>query len=69
MRVLSQPMANQMPSNRGEEARTAETALVARCVAGEADAFKEIYDRHATRLYNLARRMMGSADEAEDQLQ
>jgi RNA polymerase sigma-70 factor (ECF subfamily) len=62
-------MANQMPSNRGEEARTTEIALVARCVAGEADAFKEIYDRHATRLYNLARRMMGSTDDAEDLLQ
>ncbi len=69
MRVLSQPMANQTPSNRGEEARTADIALVARCVAGESDAFREIYDRHATRLYNLARRMMGSTAEAEDVVQ
>ncbi len=69
MRVLSQPMANQMPSNRGEEGRTTEIALVARCVAGETEAFKEIYDRHATRLYNLACRMMGSTAEAEDAVQ
>jgi RNA polymerase sigma-70 factor (ECF subfamily) len=62
-------MPNELPSNRSEEARTAESALVARCVAGETEAFKEIYDRHATRLYNLAYRMMGSAAGAEDLLQ
>ena len=58
-----------MPSNRGEDVRSADAALVARCVAGEADAFKELYDAHATRLYNLAYRMADTAGEAEDLLQ
>jgi RNA polymerase sigma-70 factor (ECF subfamily) len=58
-----------MPSNRSEDSRSAEATLVARCVAGEAEAFKELYDAHATRLYNLAYRMAGTAVEAEDLLQ
>jgi RNA polymerase sigma-70 factor (ECF subfamily) len=47
----------------------AESRLVARCLAGEADAFKEMYDSHATRLYNLACRITGSTADAEDVLQ
>ena len=62
-------MATGMPSNRSEDSRSAEATLVARCVAGEAEAFKELYDAHATRLYNLAYRMAGTAVEAEDLLQ
>lgn len=62
-------MPNQIPSNPGGDVRSAEARLVARCIAGEADAFKEIYDSHATRLYNLACRMIGSTTEAEDLLQ
>jgi len=58
-----------MPSNGNEGARGADTRLAARCLAGEADAFKEVYDAHATRLYNLACRMIGSPAEAEDLLQ
>jgi RNA polymerase sigma-70 factor (ECF subfamily) len=58
-----------MPSNRSEDSRSADSTLVARCVAGEAGAFKELYDAHATRLYNLAYRMAGTAVEAEDLLQ
>jgi RNA polymerase sigma-70 factor (ECF subfamily) len=52
-----------------EGSRTSDSTLVRRCVAGEAEAFKELYDAHATRLYNLAYRMAGSATEAEDLLQ
>jgi len=58
-----------MPSNPGEDVRSADSTLVARCVAGEADAFKELYDAHATRLYNLAYRMADKTAEAEDLLQ
>ncbi len=58
-----------MPSNPGGNARSADLELAGRCVAGDADAFKELYDAHATRLYNLAYRMVGAAAEAEDLLQ
>jgi RNA polymerase sigma-70 factor (ECF subfamily) len=51
------------------EPRAAEAALVTRCLAGETDAFKAIYDAHATRLYNLAYRMCGTTGEAEELLQ
>lgn len=61
-------MTTRMPSN-SQEGRVAEASLVERCRAGEADAFKELYDAHATRLYNLAYRMSGTAAEAEDLLQ
>ena len=49
--------------------RTADLELAARCRAGDADAFEELYRQHARRLYGLVLRMVGSADEAEDLLQ
>ncbi len=62
-------MPKETPSNGTEGVRGDESRLVARCLAGEADAFREMYDGHATRLYNLASRMVGSPTEAEDLLQ
>ncbi len=67
--MAAQPLPTVFPSNRVEDSRAADSNLVARCAAGEPDAFKELYDAHATRLYNLAYRMAGSAAEAEDLLQ
>jgi RNA polymerase sigma-70 factor (ECF subfamily) len=49
--------------------RTADLELAARCRAGDADAFEELYRQHARRLFSLVVRMVGSADEAEDLLQ
>jgi RNA polymerase sigma-70 factor (ECF subfamily) len=43
--------------------------LVARCRAGDMDAFETIYRQHAPRLYSLAARMSGSAADGEDLLQ
>ncbi len=43
--------------------------LVARCQAGEIDAFETLYRQHAARIFSLASRMAGSADEGEDLLQ
>jgi RNA polymerase sigma-70 factor (ECF subfamily) len=43
--------------------------LVARCRAGDSDAFEALYREHSPRLYALARRMTGSAHESEDLLQ
>ena len=48
---------------------TADLELAARCRAGDADAFEEFYRRHAGRLFSLAFRMTGSAEDAEDLLQ
>jgi RNA polymerase sigma-70 factor, ECF subfamily len=47
----------------------ADADLVERCRAGDMDAFERLYREHAPRLYSLARRMSGSADEADDLLQ
>lgn len=43
--------------------------LVARCRAGDMDAFETIYRQHAPRIYSLAARMSGSAADGEDLLQ
>jgi RNA polymerase sigma-70 factor (ECF subfamily) len=43
--------------------------LVARCKAGDSDAFEALYREHSPRLYALARRMTGSPHEGEDLLQ
>ena len=43
--------------------------LVARCRAGDMDAFETLYNQHSARIYSLASRMAGSPDEGEDLLQ
>ena len=49
--------------------RTADLELAARCRAGDAGAFEELYRQHARRLFSLVVRMIGSVDDAEDLLQ
>ena len=49
--------------------RTADLELAARCRAGDADAFEELYRQHARRLFGLVVRMIGSAADAEDLVQ
>ena len=49
--------------------RTADLELAARCRAGDAGAFEELYRQHARRLFSLVVRMVGSVDDAEDLLQ
>jgi RNA polymerase sigma-70 factor (ECF subfamily) len=49
--------------------RSADLELAKRCRNGDAGAFEELYRNHAGRLYGLAFRMAGSAQEAEDLLQ
>ena len=44
-------------------------SLVARCQAGDVDAFAELYARHSARLFSLAARMAGSPENGEDLLQ
>lgn len=43
--------------------------LVACAPPGDVDAFEELYRRHASRIYALARRMSGSPEAGEDLLQ
>jgi RNA polymerase sigma-70 factor, ECF subfamily len=57
------------PSKPVEDGRPADAELVARCRAGDPDAFRDIYQRHATRLYNVAWRMSGSPADAEELVQ
>jgi len=43
--------------------------LVARCQAGDVEAFEALYRQHAARIYTLACRMAGSPEDGEDLLQ
>lgn len=49
--------------------RRADLELAGRVRSGDAAAFEELYAQHATRLYNLASRMAGSSQDADDFLQ
>jgi RNA polymerase sigma-70 factor, ECF subfamily len=47
----------------------ADVRLAARCRTGDLAAFEELYRVHSTRLYAVAYRMLGHAEDAEDMLQ
>ena len=57
------------PSKPTGEVRSADLDLAGRIRAGDGRAFEELYQQHASRLYNLAYRMTGGPTEAEDLLQ
>ncbi len=74
IRVMPASARRQRPgppisSNLVGHVRTTEASLLARCQQGDVAAFEELYRQHATRLYSLAYRMVGSTSEAEDLLQ
>jgi DNA-directed RNA polymerase specialized sigma24 family protein len=52
------------PDLAAEEAR-----LAKRAVAGDGDAFAELYGRYEKRAYNLCLRILGSEDDAADATQ
>lgn len=59
-----------MPSSKPSgEVRSADLELAGRIRAGDGGAFEELYQQHASRLYNLAYRMAGGPAEADDLLQ
>ena len=58
-----------MSSKPAGDSRSADLALATRIRSGDAAAFETLYRQHATRLYNLAGRMLGSSQEADDMLQ
>ncbi len=53
----------------GQELATDEAGLAQRAVAGDGDAFAELYTRYEKRTYNLCLRIVGSEDEAADATQ
>jgi RNA polymerase sigma-70 factor, ECF subfamily len=58
-----------VPFPSKEPSGTRDADLVARCRAGDVDAFETIYNQHAARIYTLACRMAGSPQDGEDLLQ
>jgi len=66
--AAGQPAEAEFPSNRTGDV-TADLELARRCRDGDTGAFEALYRQHAGRLYNLAVRMSGSVQEAEDLLQ
>lgn len=46
-----------------------DAAAIARAVAGEQDGFRELVDRHSRAVYQLAYRITGRAEDAEDVVQ
>jgi RNA polymerase sigma-70 factor, ECF subfamily len=57
------------PSNPTGDVKSADLDLVGRIRSGDGAAFETLYRQHATRLYNLASRMMGAHGDADDLLQ
>jgi RNA polymerase sigma-70 factor (ECF subfamily) len=56
-------------SNLTGDVKSADLDLVGRIRSGDGAAFEVLYRQHATRLYNLASRMLGARGEADDLLQ
>lgn len=59
-------MASSKPTG---DVRSADLELAGRIRSGDGSAFEELYQQHAARLYNLAYRMAGTANDADDLLQ
>jgi RNA polymerase sigma-70 factor (ECF subfamily) len=59
-------MASSKPTG---DVRSADLRLTERIRSGDGAAFDELYQQHAPRLYNLAYRMAGGANDADDLLQ
>jgi len=57
------------PSDAGSRDARSDEALMAAYVAGDAAAFRELFDRYAPQLYRLVRRRVGSDDDARDLVQ
>jgi RNA polymerase sigma-70 factor, ECF subfamily len=71
---VRQPGQQSAPSNEATVHRTASADsasldLVARCQAGDVDAFAELYARYSSRIFTLTARMSGSQQTGEDLLQ
>lgn len=49
-----------------KQIRNEDDALVARCLAGEAEAFRSLVERHQHSVFSIALRMVGNREEAMD---
>jgi RNA polymerase sigma-70 factor (ECF subfamily) len=57
------------PPSSSNDVTVSDAELLARCRAGEVDAFEVLYRQHAGRIFALACRLAGSVDQGEDLLQ
>lgn len=69
MTVTQSTPLQMAPSKPTGDVRSADLELAGKIRSGDGTAFEELYQQHATRLYNLAYRMAGTANDAEDLLQ
>jgi DNA-directed RNA polymerase specialized sigma24 family protein len=59
----------QGPTTPSKDTTVSDAELLARCRAGEVEAFEMLYRQHAGRIFALASRLAGSIDQGEDLLQ
>jgi RNA polymerase sigma-70 factor (ECF subfamily) len=59
----------QGPASPSKDLTVSDAELLARCRAGDVDAFETLYRQHAGRIFALASRLAGSVDQGEDLLQ
>ena len=60
------PTAKSLPGQASDTTRTTDRGLVAQIAAGDADAFEELYRRHADHAFMLARKLCASRELAEE---
>ncbi len=49
--------------------KSSEWNIIRRCVEGDSDSFKELYDMYKDRVFTTSVRMLGNLQDAEDTLQ
>lgn len=58
-----------MPAVETQSVTSVDAGLMRRVQAGEADAFEQLYERHAVRAFRVARSVIGDVQRAEDAVQ
>ena len=66
--ILNNPVSERDIQDQADE-QARDTEVFRRIVSRDRSAFAEFYDRHATRLYSIAHRILNDAEEAQDVLQ
>ena len=69
MPYMSMVRQRKGPPSPSNNLTVSDAELLARCRAGEVDAFEMLYRQHAGRIFALASRLAGSVDQGEDLLQ